>query len=402
MRAAGIICEYNPYHNGHNYQVKCLREAGFDCVVGVMSGNYTQRGEMAIADKYVRAKAAVAGGVDLILELPFPFSAMSAEGFARAGVHILSSMGVDTLSFGSECADKTLLSEAALTIRSQEFIDAYSRKKQDGAAQSFFDTLKEFCKTDISPLSNDILAIAYMAAIADLGADMEVYPIKRVGMEYRESVLKSAMHPSATALREAIKNRAGGFFSELDDHLPNGALSALRDAQSGNLAPVLIDKLSAEILSFFRMLSPAEIAARAVTRSGGGISIAEDGCGLVERICNAARTAEDIGELLDASYNSRFTDARVRRVMLFSLLGVSDAFARSLPQYTTVLAANERGRAFLSDARKRVSFPIITKPADAPESYHTNILRLSDSLYASAMPKALAQDHFIKCHPYML
>ena len=113
MKTVGIVCEYNPFHNGHAHQIELLRQNGFELVVCAMSGNFTQRGELAIADKYTRAESAVRCGADIVVELPFPFSSFSAEGFSRAGVHILSSLGVDTLSFGSESADLTLLSRAA-------------------------------------------------------------------------------------------------------------------------------------------------------------------------------------------------------------------------------------------------------------------------------------------------
>ena len=119
MRTVGIICEYNPFHTGHKRQIDILRSMGYDCVICAMSGNYTQRGELAIFDKYTRAESALHGGADLIVELPFPFSSLSAEGFANAGVHILSSLGVDAISFGSECADVTLLECAAEAILSQ-------------------------------------------------------------------------------------------------------------------------------------------------------------------------------------------------------------------------------------------------------------------------------------------
>ena len=401
MRIAGIVCEYNPFHNGHKYQIKRLREAGYDCIVGVMSGNYTERGEMAIADKYTRAKAAVDDSVDLILELPFPYSAMSAEGFARAGVHILSSIGVDTISFGSESADIELLSRAARIIVTEEFKEAYSQKKADGSASGYFDTLSEFLGEKNALRSNDILGVAYMAAINELGAKVDVLPIKRVGLQYNDSVLKCVVNPSATALRAAMEDNSLGFFSEFEDYIPKEALSVLQKAQNEMLCPVYVDPIDREILSFFKLMTPAEIVARAKIRSGGGRFICEDGCGLLERICNAAKSAKSIDSLLEASHNSRYTDARVRRVMLFSLLGVTDTFSRSLPDFTTVLAANATGRSLLANIRKCETLPVITKPADAPDGALLDISRLSDLLYASAMRGVSDSDYFIKAHPFM-
>ena len=164
MKTVGIICEYNPFHNGHAAQISALRQMGFERVVCVMSGNYTQRGELSIADKYTRAEAAVCGGADVVLELPYPYSSLSAEGFARAGVHILSSVGVDAISFGSESADIELLAAAAEAISSREFVEKYSQNIKCGSAKSFFSLIEEHIGRDCSILSNDILGVAYFKA----------------------------------------------------------------------------------------------------------------------------------------------------------------------------------------------------------------------------------------------
>ena len=399
MKAVGIVCEYNPFHLGHKRQIDILRENGAETVICAMSGNYTQRGELAIADKYTRARAAVACGADLVLELPFPFSSLSAEGFSRAGVHILSRVGADTLSFGSECADATLLKKAASTVASEDFISAYSYAQKDmGAAKAYFDTLKAMLGNDVELLSNDILAVSYIAAINELKLDMDIFPIERKGGAYRSRELSDSL-PSASAIRAAVADSENGFCSFDESHLPICSLNALKDAQIKNEAPVFIDTVGREILSFLRLMSPAEITSRAISRSGGGQAVADDGCGIVERLCNAARSSDSLSEMLRRSYNSRYTDARINRVLLFSLFGVSDVFTKALPSYTTLLAASESGRRYLSDIRKSIDYPIITKPADAPECPDTAISRLSDSFYATAIGKKC--DHFIKMHPFM-
>ena len=142
MKAVGIVCEYNPFHKGHEHQIRLLREKGAETVICAMSGNYTQRGELAVADKYTRAESALRCGADLVVELPFPYSSLSAEGFCRAGVHILSSLGCDTLCFGSECADETLLAKAAEVVSREDFVTAYAEvQKSAGSAKAYFDTV---------------------------------------------------------------------------------------------------------------------------------------------------------------------------------------------------------------------------------------------------------------------
>ena len=402
LKTVGIVCEYNPFHNGHAHQIETLRQNGFELIVCAMSGNFTQRGELAIADKYTRAEGAVRCGADIVVELPFPFSSFSAEGFSRAGVHILSSLGVDSLSFGSESADLSLLRKAADAACSDEFISAYSNAdKSTGAAKAYFDTLSRFVEGDLSPLSNDILGISYLSAIKDLGAKMDVFPIKREGSSYNERTLSDTENPSATALRGAVKNNESGFFSISSNSMPKKALAVLQGAQKDAKAPVFSDRIGKEIISFFSLLTPAEIISRAISRSCGGDFVAEDGCGIVERLCNAAKNVHGLNEFLEKAYNSRYTDARINRVILFSLLGVSNRFTKSTPEYTTLLAASEKGRKHLAEIRKSAPFPIITKPADAPDGYLTEILRASDALYARAMSNDTPTDYFLKKHPFL-
>lgn len=397
MKTVGIICEYNPFHNGHKKQIDILRDMGYERIVCVMSGNYTQRGELAIADKYTRANVAALGGADVVLELPFPYSSLSAEGFARAGVHILSSVGVDAISFGSESADLDLLYAAAEAVRSQEFIEKYSSETKNGSAKSFFFLLGEHIGRDCSILSNDILAIQYIAAIKSLNANVQIVPIKRNGAAYNEKSLEKDILPSATAIRKKIMEDKT-LSHELEAYMPNGSMGALE-----NTPPVFIRNISREIIHYFRSMTPTEISARAISRSGGGKCVADDGCGIVDRLCTSARTAKNIDDLLLSSYNSRFTDARVNRVLLFSIFGVSDLAARSLPEYTKLLATNEIGRAFLSETRKNRSFKIITKPADAPDgSIQSTIEQAADELYTMAMGENTPIDFFVKQKPSIL
>ena len=399
MKIVGIVCEYNPFHNGHKRQIDILRESGAEVIVCAMSGNYTQRGELAIADKYTRAEAAVRCGADLVVELPFPYSSLSAEGFCSAGVHILSSLGCDTLSFGSESADTALLTRAAEIINTNEFISGYTAtQKNTGTAKAFFDLLSKHLGEDAALLSNDILGISYISAIQKSKAKMEIFPIQRDGMAYNATELTDS-NPSATALRKSAKDLENGFFNIDEKHIPKPSLDTLTNAQRRSHAPIYTDNIGSDILGFFKLMSAEEIIGRAIRKSNGGDHIAFDGCGIVERLCNSAVNSSTYFEFLDRAYNARYTDARINRVILFSLLGVSNVFEKKIPEYTTLLAAGERGRQYLSKHRKTVSIPIITKPADIPQGEETSILQLSDLLYASAMHQK--SDFFFKKHPYL-
>lgn len=401
MRVVGIVCEYNPFHTGHARQIEILRENGAEVIICAMSGNFTQRGEVTIADKYTRAEAAVKGGADIVVELPFPYSSLSAEGFCASGVHILSSLGCDTLSFGSESADIPLLHRAADIVGSPEFIEAYAdTSKNQGSAKAYFDLLGARLGEDSRLLSNDILGISYIAAIKRQSAEMDIFPIKREGAAYTETAL-GAEYPSATALRKAVKSGSNNFYNIDSDNIPEPALQAFQKAQTEGTAPVFSENIGSDILSFFKLLSPDDIVNRAVKKSGGGSAVACDGCGIVERLCSSAKSSSSFEEMLEKAYTSRYPDARINRVLLYSMLGVSSIFEKSLPEYTTLLAASDTGRKYLSEIRKTASFPIVTKPADAPESPAVDLLRLSDSLYVSAMPTDANFDYFLKKHPFM-
>ncbi len=403
MRTAGIICEYNPFHNGHKHQIDTLHGMGYDCIVCVMSGNYTQRGELAIFDKYTRARSAVLGGADLVLELPFPFSSLSAEGFAAAGVHILASLGVDTVCFGSESGDIKLLENAANAVISHEFPEIYSLivKSGLGSASAYFEALKQVSGQDASLLSNDILGISYIAAIKRQNYKINALTIKREGAAYNETRLENGVVPSASAIRKAIYDGGAELRELLNSHVPTDSVATLECARDAYFGPVFRDCIKDNILSFFKLMTANELTARAISRSMGGDHIAEDGCGICERLCRAASESDTYDEFLSLSRTSKYTDARIDRVILFSLLGVSDKMSHSLPEYTTLLAANNTGRDFLSKFRKLNKFSVITKPADAPGSVQKKLSETADSFYTAAMPLRIDSNFFIKSHPFL-
>ena len=219
MKTVAIIAEYNPFHNGHKYQIDKIREIlGEDvAIVAIMSGNYTQRGEFSIADKTVRAKIAVLCGADLVLELPFPFSSSSAEFFARSGVKIATEIGADYLAFGSETGDIELITSVADTMMSDAFIATFDAIKanKDYASLGYAQMLEKAYnavtngKLDFDMTgSNNILALEYVKAIKYFGSNIIPMTIKREGADYKSTDINN-VHPyqSATSLRsELYKN----------------------------------------------------------------------------------------------------------------------------------------------------------------------------------------------------
>ena len=350
MKDFGIICECNPFHNGHARLFSEVRAMGAERIVCVMSGNAVQRGELAVTERYLRAEILIRCGADLVLELPYPWSAGSAEYFSSAAVSILSDY-VGHIAFGSECGDLSILSGAATVAGSEDFRARYAARLADGegAAHAYFEELAE---RGFSPLaSNDLLGIEYLRAADRLGLSMQFVTVKREGAGYRDKELCEGVLPSATALRATI---ASGEYEGLDAYMPAVAAEILqRAAAEGAMTDTKL--VDAALLLYFRLCSPEKLD-----------GIAETGGGLSSRLCTLARGARTAEEWFENLRTKRYTDAKLRRAILFSMTSVHEELLASLPGYTTLLGANEKGRALLAEKRKGKRTMLVTKPADAP------------------------------------
>lgn len=401
MKNLGIVCEYNPFHNGHKHQIDTLRASGAENIICVMSANFVQRGEPAILDKYTRAEMAIKCGADIVLELPFPYCSLSAEQFARAGVYILDAVGVDTLSFGSECGDAEKLARAAEIISRDNFREEFSLLQKNGtpSASAFFDAFEKLSGQAADFKSNDLLGISYIRAINEFQSQIKPYVIKRLGGGYTDTAVDGAM-PSAMAIRGLVNS---GEISQkaLENIMPVPAAEALISAFESNTAPVTEALLFPYIQSFFRLHSPDEIKNRAISLCGGE-SILDDGDGICNRICACAMKSKEFDEFYKNLFNTRYTDTRIKRVILYSMLGVSDIFRASLPEYTTLLGASRRGCEYLSSIRKTAKINIVTKPSDSPDGVQSELSRRADSLYTLLMPQTQKSDYFIKKSPIII
>ncbi len=327
MNIAAIISEYNPFHNGHKYQIEKTREAGASHIISVMSGNYVQRGDLAIFDKYARAKTALENGVDLVIELPARYSLMSAEGFARGAVGIISALGcVDMLSFGSESGDISALKEASAAteycIHSEKFNEQIQRGKSYPAALQA--ALSEYYSEDVSEViqsPNNTLAIEYMSALDDLGNCIKPFTIKRTTAHDAEEDENTDGFASASAIRRMIRNK--------------GDYSALAPVINEPTADIM--RLERAVLAKLRTLSQEEFE-----------NIRDCINGLGNRLYKASRTAKTLDELYFLAKNKSVTLARIRRAALCGFLGITKAISSAPPAYIHVLGMNERGREILS------------------------------------------------------
>ena len=381
-----IVSEFNPLHNGHVYLLNKARELGAESVTCIMSGNATQRGELAIIDKYCRAEAAVRLGADLVLELPYPWCASSAEYFAAAAVSLVYPFG-DVLLFGSECGDIELLKRAATVCDSDEFKAEYESRVSDGeaTAAAYVACLE---KRGISKLSsNDLLGVAYIRAIYKLGVPLKPITVKRLGAAYNEKDEVEGALQSATALRGML---ASGDTEKLGSYAPDAMVQKLIEgAREGIITDA--SAIDTAALSFFRLTEPSALC-----------DTAEMTDGLENRICSLANSSVSFEETFAKLRTKRYTDAKLRRAILFAMTGVQKRDIRQMPQYTLLLGANENGRALLAKNRKKKQANVITKPADAPKACRQYKLgQKLDALYGLARDKRLLSDDFLKRGAYI-
>lgn len=348
MRAVGIVAEYNPFHRGHALHLAVTKEALGRPVVAVMSGNFVQRGDLAILRKHARAKAAVLGGADLVLELPAAQALLSAEGFAQAAVGALADTGVvDSVSYGSECGDAAALRTLAQALLRDDFPPLLREALASGApfAAAREQALARLIgaeKASLLRTPNNILGIEYEKVC--LARGLGSFTIPRIGAAHDGE--------AADGIASASRIRAGLLAEEdMDIYLTEGSSAVLAEESAAGRAPVGLAALERAILARFRLMSEADFA-----------PYDEGGEGLYRRFAAAAAESRSVEELLTRVKTRRYAMARLRRLLLRSFLNLPGHDSR-VP-YLRVLACNETGRALLKEMRGVSSLPIITKPAE--------------------------------------
>ncbi|MBQ8848931.1 MAG: nucleotidyltransferase family protein [Clostridia bacterium] len=386
MSVFGIVCETNPIHNGHKYLIRSAREQGAEAIVCVMSGNTVQRGEFAIADKYLRAEALIRCGADLVLELPYPWASASAEYFSRAAISILRHF-CDTVIFGSECGDIDLLKCAADAACSYEFKDEFNAKISNGvpAAKLYFDML-EVC-AGIKLSSNDLLGVEYIKTARHLSSHIDFRTVVRKGDSYTSLEISDQSFPSAMSIRRQWQEKNT---ENIEKYIPEEALKIYKNAiEEEKITDYgMLDTI---LLSFFRLHGGSDFE-----------NIAGAGGGVANRICEMAHKARSADELMELVKNKRYTDASLRRTMLYCMSGVTKDILEDLPKEALLLAANENGRVLISKNRKRDGVKIVTKPADLDMSLQQNILmKRIDSIYTLLFNEHSESYEFMKRKPYI-
>lgn len=381
MKISAVICELNPAHNGHKHVFEYAKKDS-DCVIAVMSGNFTQRSECALFDKYTRAEDALKIGADLVVELPSPWSSASAEFFASAGVSIAASMGADRLVFGSECGDIDSILRAASADFSEALTRSLKSEKDKGSA-----VVRE--KTGVS-----------------LGLDAELFrnPNNILAIEYCKSAIMMAPYMRL----ETVKRQSGAGFisaSELRSSLIEENCAINSKCIPFDMHDTYLSRINSNQFASVSVLADIEREWLLLNSSIDFAGIFDATGGVGERLRKAAVASANGVEMFSIAATKKYTDSRLRRAAVFSLLGVTEEVIRSRPSYTVLLGANATGREYLSLIRKSNEFPIITKPSDsdhlgsgALKQY--KISAAADVLYTLCYTsKELRPDHFIKKSP---
>lgn len=347
MSVIGIVCEFNPFHNGHKYLIDSVKGED-DIVVAVMSGNFVQRGEPAIFSKETRVKAALMSGVDIVLELPFVYASASAEYFAFNAVKILSDFGCDKIAFGTENTNTDALNRVVEVLMQESFNEQVMKYYEDGvsfpvARQMAFDRFNADC--DVST-PNNILAIEYVKAIRKLNAKIEPITVNRKGAGYNEMNAVDNF-ASATHIRQLIYNNEA-FEKYIPDYLLDLYNEAIKNGEY-----VSKDKFDLAAFTIMRSRLNEDLT-----------KIANMGEGLDNRIKSAVKSNTELSKLYDEIKTKRYTHTRVKRAILSTILDVKNADLEIVPPYCRVLGFNTKISKQMGELVKNSSLPFVAVYSD--------------------------------------
>lgn len=360
MKICAVICEYNPFHDGHKYQLDLIKKTTTcDLIVALMSGNFTQRGEIAVLDKYTRAIHAIKGGADIVLELPTVFATSTAEIFAKGAIKLLSTLNGDiTLCFGVESGDKQeyLATAKILSEETKEFSTLLKAEMDNGSsfAKARVDALSKMDIKDINlellSSPNNILGVEYTKAILESNAKIDILPLVRVGADYNDGKAYPKLS-SAKGIREMIasgkkltakKNVPDFVYKDLPKTLPN-----INDI-------LLYSVINSSVKDLSYVFGVNE--------------------GLENRIKALSKDCYYADELIDKLTTKRYTKSRVTRILTANILGITEKFLRKCLKsklYIKVLAV--KNTTTLSKIKNDKTYPLITRKSDVKKLTPTAI-----------------------------
>jgi len=381
MKTLGIIVEYNPFHNGHLYHLSKAKEiTKADYVVAVMSGNFLQRGEPAIINKWVRTEMAINAGIDLVIEIPFAFSTQDANGFAFGAVKLLDSLQIiDYLCFGSETNHLDILYPISrfLHIETQQYKELIKEKSRNGyeypkvRSQALceyhrmlgIDHLKKLSPSKLGKIlncPNNILALEYIKHLLNLNSKIAPVPIKRIGASYHQKTIRGNIS-SATSIRNEILNSITShkynpltLNNKIKSTIPYFIYPILEKEFKEGRNPITIHSYEQYLLAVLRRMSLEDI-----------FHIHGVNEGLENRIKRASLRSSTIEQLINLIKTRRYTRTKIQRILLHSMMNLSKddvtAFNNHGPLYIRVLGFSKKGKTLLRIIKKKSTLPLINK-----------------------------------------
>ena len=355
MKTIGIICEYNPFHNGHAYQLHTLAQQYPDTLrICIMSGSFVQRGEPAIFSKFDRARWAILGGADIVIELPTIYSTGSAQLFGTGAIRMVKALAIDALSFGSETTDLDALIDIAKRMdceSTQEQLRTYINE-----GMSYGTAFRKALHTEILNTPNALLGIEYIRAGLAYNPKLQYIPILRTSNHHEETITDEL--PSGTALRQLITS-TGILSSQLQSFIPPSIASDMSQViENGNY--LNYNRYHDIVHSLSRRTTPKELEKFGDFNEG------------IEHLWVKAAQHFSWTAATEEIKSKRYTYSRLQRMGAYLTLGITKDILQNAmeegPQYARLLAFNDRGRQWL---RNEYEIPLIQKWAKAPNELST-------------------------------
>lgn len=373
MKTVGLVCEFNPFHNGHRYLLTQLRTQGAEAIVCCMSGNFTQRGEPALISKTLRARAVLQNGADLVIELPVVFACAGAERFAFGGAAHLNALGVcDTLAFGSESAGAEDLLKAAQAVTDESLKEPLQACLSQGMtfAAAREQAVRERFGEETARLlrePNHILGVEYCKALQTLKSPIKPHAVRRQGVSHDSQQTRDG-YASASALRKMLQNG-----EDVSPYVPENTLALLYSHPL--FGKQQQERLRLMLLYRLKSMTLGELSALPHMSEG-----------LENRLFRSIRQGQTVEEILSLVKCKRYPLARLRRCLLHAFLHLNHDDFCTKPQYLHILGFSHRGQTLLRQMKSTASLPVLQRRADrkglSPAAKHLLSLEdTADTLY---------------------
>lgn len=387
MKIVGLIAEYNPFHNGHQYHIEKAEEiTGADAVIVIMSGNFVQRGTPAIMPKHLRTEMALKSGASLVIELPVPYATGTAEQFACGAISILNSLGcVDAICFGSECGDIAILSQLAEVLCNEPNEYKLLLQKYLRNALSF-PLARQKAIEELYPLQgfneileqpNNILGIEYLKALYRLDSKIKPYTIQRVSSQYHDVELQEEFS-SATALRQTILN---GCFENINGQIPSKCMSLLEVNYQSRYP---LDTNDFSLLLKYKLLNETKSSLTEYA------DVSEE---LANRIYNQLNYFVSYEQFCELLKTKEVTYSRISRALLHILLGIKKTDYKDI-RYARVLGFRKDDADVLKEIKNKAMIPLLSKLTALKELSDSTVQMLEQDIFASNLYESVITNKF--------